>query len=160
MKCDFSGNAIWTRLLGAPSSISRSLAIFSYNNLIHVFGYSNGSIDSLTGDLFYVKYDADGTRTLSTFLDLPIATTTSSWNPIDIDQSGNIFVASGNNISKFSTTGELMFNRANTGFPQPLAIYIDGFGNIISLGQTSTLLEGQTPAGLFDVYLSSKYSFD
>lgn len=160
MKCDSNGNAIWTKLIGVTSSITRSLEIFKWNNLIYLFGHSNGAIDGLTGDLFFVKFDTNGARTLSTILDLPLATTVSSWNPIKLDISGNIYAASGNNISKFLNTGELIFNRTNSGFTEPLAIHIDSFENIFSLGQANSVLEGQTPAGVFDAYLSTKYSFD
>jgi hypothetical protein len=160
MKCDLSGNAIWTKLLGAASSISKSLEIFKLNNMIHLFGISNGSIDGVVGELFFVKYDLNGSRSLSTILYLPNLMSTMSWNPINIDTLGNIYVANGNAISKFSSLGESIFNRSITGFSQPYAINIDSFGNIFTLGQTSSTLEGQGPAGVYDAYFSTRYSFE
>ncbi|RHX86870.1 hypothetical protein DLM78_11230 [Leptospira stimsonii] len=177
VKYDTSGNKQWTRLLGAPGTLtsSNAVALDSLNN-VFIAGQVNNNLDGqvITGnqDLFVVKYDSAGNKQWTRLLGAVGANTTASG--VTTDGSGNVYVTGdtfGNLdgqaltgtqdlfVVKYDGTGNKQWTRllgslSGSSFTAAFGIVFDRTSNAVyTTGATGTNLDGQTLTGNQDLFI-------
>jgi len=163
-----SGTKQWG---SAANDETRGLVIDGSGN-IYVTGATYGSIDSQANagdwDAFLTKYDSLGTRQWTKY----IGTAGTDWGQaVAVDGSGNIYITgsvSGSFAGMTYTGGKDVFlakfdpSGNRIGFTQwgtsndnfGYGVTLDGSGNVFVTGPTDDDLDGQTNAGVRDVFLS------
>ncbi len=171
MKFDKDGNKIWTKEIGTPNGdTARGVAIDNSDD-IYVTGNTKGDLDGNTNagesDIFLIKFDKDGNKIWTKEIGTPnddIA------HGIAIDNSDNIYVAGhtkgdldGNTnagesdifLIKYDSNGNKQWTK-QIGSPDHEAatsISVDNSNNIYITGPTRGDLDGNTNAGLYDIFL-------
>jgi hypothetical protein len=165
------GDKQWTRQLGTASEENAFDTATDVNGNIYVVGYTVGGFDSNINagkaDLFVVKYDNAGdklwTRQLGTEendVAYDVAT----------DGSGNVYVAGhtmgsldGNTNAgdfdlfavKYNSAGDKLWTRqlGTEDYETASGVATDNRGNVYVVGYTGGALDGNTKAGLYDLFV-------
>ncbi|GAG08956.1 unnamed protein product, partial [marine sediment metagenome] len=174
---DINGTKQWTELLGtSESDYGYGIVVDSSGN-IYITGYTNGDLDGNTNaggfDIFVSKYATNGYREWTKLLG---TSGNDHGKAIAVDSNGYIYITGSTNgdldgntnaggpdifISKYDINGtkqwtELLGTSENeTG----RAIAVDSNGYIYITGSTSGDLDGNTNAGVYDVFIS-KYDIN
>jgi hypothetical protein len=164
--------AVWTKLLGTTANeVGHAVALDSSGN-IYMAGETGGNLDGQTNagriDIFLAKYDSSGMKQWVRLLGT--AGSDRAYG-VAVDSSGNVYLAGcvqgavdgqsyagGNDIviAKYDSTGTRQWVRllGTTGSDVASAIALDLSGNIYVTGATSGKLDGQTNAGLNDIFVA------
>jgi len=170
-KYDGSGNEIWTKQFGTPSTdFAKSIAVDASGN-VYVAGETWNALPGQSyaggGDTFVRKYDGSGnefwTRQFGTF-------TTDSAYGVTVDTSGNVYVAgtTGGALPEQSSSGgwdafvrkydgsgneiwTRQFGSSATDFAESVAV--DASDNVYVAGETWGALPGQTSSGYEDAFV-------
>jgi hypothetical protein len=175
-KYNSNGVKIWTRQPGTTGAETGTGVATDSNLNVYITGYTTGGLDgniSAGGnDLFLSKYFPNGslqwTRQLGTSSD-DIATS------VTTDNSGNVYVAGYTRagldgqtfvggfydlfITKYNASGTKQWTRqlGSTGDDYANGITTDSSGNVYVTGATTGGLDGNTSAGLEDIFIT-KYN--
>jgi len=144
---------------------------------VYVTGYTGGRLDGNTGsgfyDVFVVKYNSSGTKQWTKQLG------TSSWDiahGVATDSSGNIYVTGytkggldGNTsagdydlfVVKYNSSGTKQWTKqlGTSSDDRAYGVATDSSGNVYVTGYTSGSLDGNTSAGVEDLFVV-KYNSD
>ncbi len=175
LKYDSDGNKVWARQLGTKDVDAANGVATDGDGNVYVTGATFGGLDGNTavgaGDLFLLKYDSAGTKLWSrqfgtSGLDNATA--------VAVDGSGNVYVAGTTegalegNLSegksdffliKYDGTGTRLWTRQFGTAQEESAFGVasDGSGNVFVTGWTKGGLDGNSPAGEYDLFLA-KYN--
>jgi hypothetical protein len=171
VKYDANSTKLWTRQLGGSApNLGQGVATDSSGN-VYAVGYTFGSFDGNASagltDLFVVKYDTSGvklwTRQLGT-------AASDEGHSVATDNSGNVYVAGhtsggldGNTstggydlfVVKYDTSGTKLWTRqlGTAASDYGSSVATDSNGNLYVAGRTEGGLDGNTNAGLTDIFV-------
>jgi len=174
VKYDTNGNKQWTKLLGAPKSMSygHGIAIDSAGNF-YITGDTSGNLDGEIKigypDAFIVKYDANGNKQWTKLLGVIERGTMGA--DIAIDSADNCYIVGYTNgnldgqtltggndafIVKYDTNGNKQWTKLlgaakSSTFGEGIAI--DSAGNCYITGDTSGNLDGEIKTGEVDAFI-------
>jgi hypothetical protein len=177
-KYDASGNAVFTRLLGAAGQYTNGKGIATdADGNVYLAGQTTGNLDgqTLTGasDIFVARYDGNGNRLYTR--QFGAATKSTYANAIATDANGNVVVAGYTNASldgatlagnidaffvKYAANGDRLLVRqlgAAGGGCTAYGVATDAGGNAYLVGVTDRGLAGATMTGTADAFVA-KYS--
>ena len=171
-KYDTYGTRQWTELLGTSvTDHGYGIAVDSNGN-IYATGHTEADLDGNTNagswDIFVSKYDTYGTRQWTELLG---TSAQERGQGIAVDSNGNIYVtgftegdldgktnAGGKDIfvSKYDTNGTRQWTQllGTSSHDNGYGIVVDSNGNIYVTGGTNGDLDGNTNAGLADIFVS------
>ena len=176
-KYDSSGARQWTRLSGtavADESGWSAVAVDGSGN-IYVAGYTSGNLDGETNaggsDAVLIKYNSSGTRQWTRLLGS--TGSDSAWS-VGVDGSGNVYISgftdgslgdqtnSGGTdafLAKYNSAGTLQWVRqlGNATSTYSYAVAAASSGNVYISGMTRGILDGETNAGIQDIFVA-KYN--
>ena len=176
-KYDPSGTRQWTRLsgtTGGDESGWSAVAVDGSGN-IYVTGYTSGNLDGETNaggsDAVLIKYNSSGTRQWTRLLGS--AASDSAWS-VGVDGSGNVYISgftegslgdqtnSGGTdafLAKYNPSGTLQWVRqlGNATLTYSYAVAVTSSGNAYISGMTRGSLDGETNAGIQDIFVA-KYN--
>ncbi|MBI3073125.1 MAG: SBBP repeat-containing protein [Deltaproteobacteria bacterium] len=177
VKYDRNGGKVWTRQFGRDDEDRGYGVAVDANGNIYVTGYVSGWPfgDSLLGgkDIFLVKYGGDGAR----IWNRELGTTLSDRGfGVAVHASGNIYVtgfteggidgnanAGGSDVflANYDTDGGKRWTRhfGTASNDYGYGVAVDVRGNIYVTGATSGVLDGNTRAGDFDIFVA-KFDVD
>ena len=175
VKYSTAGVKLWTRQFGTSGSDFSSGVAADASGNVYIAGYTNGGIDGNTNagdyDAFLVKYSTAGVKQWTQEFG------TSGYDVargVAVDASGNVYVSGytagglDGSVSfggfdaflvKFSASGVKQWTKqlGTASSDMNSAVATDPSGNVYTVGQTEGALDGNTNAGLQDIFLS-KYS--
>ncbi len=171
VKYNSSGTKQWTKQLGTSSDDqARGVTTDSSGN-VYVAGYTNGGLDGNSSagssDLFVVKYNSSGTNQWTQQLgtsDQDLAT------GVATDSSGNVYVAGytgggldGNSnagsrelfVVKYNSSGTKQWTQqlGSSSSDQADGVATDSSGNVYVAGRTQGGLDGNSSAGIVDLFV-------
>ena len=176
-KYNSAGTRQWTRLAGTTGSDQSgwgAVAVDGSGN-IYVTGYTSGNLDGETNaggsDAVLIKYDSSGSKLWTRLLGT--AGSDSAW-AVAVDGSGNIYISgftdgnlggetnSGGTdafLAKYNSSGTLQWTRllGNATLTYSYAVAVAGSGNIYISGMSRGSLDGETNAGIQDIFVA-KYN--
>ncbi len=176
-KYNSAGTRQWTRLAGTTGSDQSgwgAVAVDGSGNS-YVTGYTSGNLDGETNaggsDAVLIKYNSAGTKQWTRLLGT--AGSDSAW-AVAVDGSGNIYISgftdgnlggetnSGGTdafLAKYNSAGTLQWTRllGNATLTYSYAVAVAGSGNIYISGMTRGSLDGETNAGIQDIFIA-KYN--
>ncbi len=177
-KYSSTGSIAWTQQLGVlgHNTTGSSVATDSSGN-VYVAGYTDGGLDTntITGtqDYFLTKFDATGAKKWTTQFGVAAASTTATG--VSTDAAGSIFVTGytagglGTNtltgtqdlfLAKYDTLGNRLWIKqlgVAVFATQANGVATDGSGNAFVSGFAYGALDGATPFGFPDVFVT-KYN--
>jgi len=168
---------VWVRQTGTPFEDQVKAITTDGAGAVYVAGLTYGGLDGntnadttgATSDVFILKYDANGQKQ-GTAVQLGSSNSDGA-NAIAVDANGAIIVAGftsgaiGNNVSagnddifvaKYDPATPAwawIKQTGTTGYEQASGIAVDPQGNVIMTGDTTGGLDGNTNAGLSDLFL-------
>ncbi|MCP4132457.1 MAG: hypothetical protein GY754_15905 [bacterium] len=159
------GTREWSRQLGSSARDRASGVAADSSGNIYVTGHTLGNLDGIQNtnslDIFLVKYNSTGTK-----LWTKLISSMSISSKIVIDSLDNIYIADGYyslSLTKFNSDGEMQWTQeSDTGaatIDLVSGMVIDSSGNIYFTGFTNGVLDGNTNAGNYDIFLA-KYNSD
>ena len=174
IKYSFTGEKLWTKVIGGPKSDIASKIAIDSNGDLFITGYTDGSIDDQTNvgndDCFIIKCSSNGEK-LWTKLFGSLKSDTAT--DIVIDNTGNIFITgytlgnmdtqinSGSTdvfIAKFTNTGEKLWTRlyASAKYDYAFNMVLSKTGDVFITGNNA---DEDASGNLknFDIFLA-KYS--
>jgi len=170
LKYNSSGTKQWTKQLGSSGRDSaNAIAIDSSGNL-YVAGITYGGLDwntnSGANDLFVVKYNSSGTKQWTEQLGTP---SSDAANAVATDSSGNVYVAGvtygvlgdknrGNSdlfVVKYNSSGTKQWTKqlGTSSTDTANGVATDSSGNVYVAGGTYGGLDGNTSAGVNDLFV-------
>jgi hypothetical protein len=171
VKYNSSGTKQWTKQLGTSvDDQARGVATDSSGN-VYVTGYTQGGLDGNTNaglwDLFVVKYNSSGTKQWTKQLG---TSNSESSNGVATDSSGNVYVTGwtsggldGNTsagdwdlfVVKYSSNGTKQWTKqlGTSSRDWAYGVATDSSGNVYVTGYTSGSLDGNTSAGVEDLFV-------
>lgn len=170
-KYNAAGTRLWSALFGAPE-IDESFGIACDNDgNVFVTGWTDGSIEGNpylgNGDNVLAKYDSNGNRL---WLRVWGTANKDTGYSVGCDANGNVYVSGYTRgplygspqgerdvfLAKFDPNGNLLWGKliGTAGHDQGWGTAVDPQGNVYVTGQTGGPLDGNTHAGLLDVFLS------
>ena len=176
-KYNSAGTRQWTRLSGTSGSDQSgwgAVAVDGSGN-IYVVGNTSGDLDGETNaggsDAVLIKYNSSGTKQWTRLLGTAVSD--SAW-AVAVDGSGNIFISgftdgnlggetnSGGTdafLAKYNSSGTLQWTRllGNATLTYSYAVAVAGSGNIYISGMSRGSLDGETNAGIQDIFVA-KYN--
>lgn len=176
-KYDASGVRQWTRLsgtTGGDESGWSAVAVDGSGN-IYVTGWTSGDLDGETSaggsDAVLIKYNSAGIKQWTRLLGS--AGSDSAWS-VAVDGSGNVYISgftdgnlggetnSGGTdafLAKYNSSGTLQWARllGNATLTYSYAVAVAASGNVYISGMTRGSLDGQTNAGIQDIFVA-KYN--
>lgn len=177
VKYDPSGNKVGTaKQMGVALADTKAYGVVvDSSGNVYVAGYTSGGLDgnTLTGtkDFFLIKYDPSGNK-VGTAKQMGAAAANTVAHGIAVDQSDNVYVAGytsggldGNTLAgtadffliKYDPSGNKVGTAKQTGvagaFAMASGVAADPNGNVYVAGATNGGLDGNTPAGMADVFL-------
>jgi len=176
-KYDPDGLRLWTKFIGnADAESGRGIALDADNN-IYVGGFTDGEIDGQTQiggyDLFVTKLNSNGEKT---WLDVWGSPSNDYSYAIALDSSNNIYITGYTKgtfagqpkpglddffLTKYSSNGSNYWTKiwGSGDDERARGIAIDDNDNVFVTGHTWGGFDGQTNAGMIDVFLS-KFNTD
>ena len=178
-KYDTDGAKLWTRQLGSSSNDVGNGVSVDGNGNAYVTGWTEGGLDGNTNagspyaDMFLSKYDTDGAKLWTK--QLGTNATDCGWG-VSVDGSGNAYVTgvthggldsntnAGNVdmfLTKYDPDGAKLWTKqlGTTSSDYGWGVSVDGSGNAYVTGSTWGGLDGNTNAGMQDIFLT-KYDTD
>ena len=176
-KYNSAGTRQWTRLSGTSGSDQSgwgAVAVDGSGN-IYVVGNTSGDLDGETNaggsDAVLIKYNSSGTKQWTRLLGTAVSD--SAW-AVAVDGGGNIFISgftdgnlggetnSGGTdafLAKYNASGTLQWTRllGNATLTYSYAVAVAGSGNIYISGMSRGSLDGETNAGIQDIFVA-KYN--
>jgi len=176
-KYDASGARQWTRLSGTAVGDEAgwgAVAVDGSGN-IYVTGYTSGNLDGETNaggsDAVLIHYNSSGTKQWTRLLGTAVSD--SAW-AVAVDGSGNVYISgftdgnlggetnSGGTdafLAKYNSSGTLQWTRllGNATLTYSYAVAVASGGNIYISGMTRGTLDGETNAGIQDIFVA-KYN--
>ncbi len=170
-KYDTNGAKLWTRQLGTTANDPAIGVSVDGSGNAYITGYTYGDLDGNTNagnrDMFLVKYDTDGVKQWTQQLGTINADLGSC---VAVDDNSNVYV-SGNTqggidgnthtggwdmfLTKYDTDGDKQWTRQlGISFDSAEGVSVDANGNAYVAGLTNGPLDGNWPAGKFDLFLT------
>ncbi|OGP24947.1 MAG: hypothetical protein A2X93_03870 [Deltaproteobacteria bacterium GWC2_56_8] len=169
VKYDSTGAKQWTRQLGTSNYDNAEGVALDSSGDIYVTGYTYGGLDGNTSaggtDVFLVKYDSTGARQWTQ--QFGISGNSDYAYDVALDSSGNVYVTGATSagpyfsaapdifLVKYDSSGTKQWTQQLGTSSEEFAegVAVDSSGNVYVTGYAYGGLDGNTSAGLPDVFL-------
>ena len=174
-KYDSGGAKLYTKQLGVSEADTTAYSVTTdASGNVYVVGGTTGGLDgnkrSGLSDFFLTKYNSSGVKLYTR--QLGVAGATTMGYSVAIDASGNVYVAGGTTggldgntrtggwdffLTKYDSSGAKQYTKqlgVSDNMTYANSVAIDASGNVYVAGATTGGLDGNTPTGRQDLFLT------